>query len=167
MGVTSIRLQPEIENPLEKLAIKLDRSKNHLINQAIKEFLERKSLDEKRWDETLEAIDSVKSNNLVDEKEVNAWLESWGKEDELIEALAIVHIEYILVHPFREGNGRLSRLLAIIMALQSGEPILDFTYMDENKNDYFAAIQTGLDDARAMQGMFRQVLLESQQNATG
>jgi len=83
MSVTSIRLQPEIENPLEKLAIKLDRSKNYLINQAIKEFLERKLLDEKRWSETLEAIDSVKSNNLVDEKEVNAWLESWGKEDEL------------------------------------------------------------------------------------
>ena len=83
MSVTSVRLQPEIENPLEKLAIKLDRSKNYLINQAIKEFLERKSLDEKRWDETLEAIDSVKSNNLVDEKEVNAWLESWGREDEL------------------------------------------------------------------------------------
>lgn len=83
MGVTSIRLQPEIENPLEKLAIKLDRSKNYLINQAIKEFLERKLLDEKKWSETLEAIDSVKANNLVDEKEVNAWLESWGKEDEL------------------------------------------------------------------------------------
>ena len=83
MGVTSIRLQAEIEAPLEKLATKLDRSKNYLINQAIKEFLERKLLDEKRWDETLEAIDSVKSNNLLDEKEVNAWLESWGKEDEL------------------------------------------------------------------------------------
>ncbi|MDH5388540.1 MAG: ribbon-helix-helix protein, CopG family [Gammaproteobacteria bacterium] len=83
MGVTSIRLQAEIEAPLEKLATKLDRSKNYLINQAIKEFLERKLLDEKRWDETLEAIDSVKSNNLLDEKEVNAWLESWGKEGEL------------------------------------------------------------------------------------
>ncbi len=32
MGVTSIRLQPEIEDPLKKLAAKLDRSKNYLIN---------------------------------------------------------------------------------------------------------------------------------------
>ena len=85
-------------------------------------------------------------------------------EEELIKALAVVHIEYILIHPFREGNGRLSRLLATIMTLQAGQPILDFTHMDENKNEYFAAIQTGLDNDEAMQEMFRQVLLESQQN---
>lgn len=83
MGVTSIRLQPEIENPLEKLATKLDRSKNYLINQAIKEFIERKSIDERRWSETLEAIDSVKAGKLVNEDEVNAWLNSWGSDDEL------------------------------------------------------------------------------------
>ena len=35
MGVTSIRLRPEIESPLENLAIKLDRSKNYLINQLV------------------------------------------------------------------------------------------------------------------------------------
>ncbi len=83
MSVTSIRLQPEIENPLEKLATKLDRSKNYLINQAIKEFIARKALDEARWNETLEALDSVKSNKLIEEKNVNEWLESWGTDDEL------------------------------------------------------------------------------------
>jgi predicted transcriptional regulator len=82
MGVTSIRLKPEIENPLEKLASKLDRSKNYLINQAIKEFLARKSLDEKKWDETLEALESVKLNRVVEEKNVNDWLDSWGKDNE-------------------------------------------------------------------------------------
>ena len=83
MGVTSIRLQPEIEDPLEKLATRLDRSKNYLINQAIKEFLARKSLDESRWRDTLVALDSVKSNNLIEEKSVGEWLESWGTENEL------------------------------------------------------------------------------------
>lgn len=83
MSVTSIRLQPEIENPLEKLAIKLDRSKNYLINQAVKEFLARKSLGESRWNDTLEALDSIKSNNLIEEKSVSQWLESWGTENEL------------------------------------------------------------------------------------
>lgn len=83
MGVTSIRLQPEVQEPLENLSKKLDRSKNYLINQAIKEFLERKSLDEKRWTETMEAIDSVKSGKLIDEKNVNDWLDSWGSENEL------------------------------------------------------------------------------------
>lgn len=83
MGVTSVRLQPEIENPLEKLATKLDRSKNYLINQAIKEFLSRQSLEEKKWNETLEALDSVKSNRLIDEQDVNEWLDSWGQDNEI------------------------------------------------------------------------------------
>ena len=83
MSVTSVRLQPEIENPLEKLATKLDRSKNYLINQAIKEFIARKALDEARWDETLAALDSVKSNKLIEEQNVNEWLESWGSDNEL------------------------------------------------------------------------------------
>ena len=83
MGVTSIRLQADIESPLENLAIKLDRSKNYLINQAIKEFIERKSTGEQRWAETLVAIESVKLGHLVEESDVNEWLESWGTENEL------------------------------------------------------------------------------------
>ncbi len=83
MSVTSVRLQPEIENPLEELATKLDRSKNYLINQAIKEFLARKSLDESRWKDTLAALDSVESNHLIEEQSVSKWLESWGTENEL------------------------------------------------------------------------------------
>ena len=83
MGVTSVRLQPEVESPLENLSKKLDRSKNYLINQAIKEFLERRATDEQRWAETIEAIDSVKSDKSIDEKAVNDWLDSWGSEKEL------------------------------------------------------------------------------------
>jgi len=83
MGVTSIRLQPEIEKPLESLAKKLDRSKNYLINLAIKEFIERKSIDEKRWSETIEAIASIKTGKVVAEENVNEWLESWGSENEI------------------------------------------------------------------------------------
>ena len=85
-------------------------------------------------------------------------------EDALIEALANVHIEYILIHPFREGNGRLGRLLAILMALQAGKPPLDFTYLTKNKEQYIAAIHAGLDDVEPMKEVFRQVLHASQQN---
>jgi len=83
MGVTSIRLQPEIEAPLEELSEKLDRSKNYLINQAIREFIERKVSKDNRWSDTLEAINSVRTGNLVNEEEVNKWLESWGADNEL------------------------------------------------------------------------------------
>ena len=82
MSVTSIRLQSELELPLDELSGKLDRSKNYLINQAIKEYLERHSVEEKRWQDTLLAIDSVKSGRGVDESEVTEWLDNWGTKQE-------------------------------------------------------------------------------------
>ncbi len=60
MSITRIRLADGIEKPLESLAKKLDRSKNYLINQAIKEFIARQSLEESRWADTLEALESIK-----------------------------------------------------------------------------------------------------------
>ena len=69
-----------------------------------------------------------------------------GYDDErLIEAVAIVHVELILIHPFRDGNGRLSRLLADVMMGQAGYPPLDYSCWDQNKADYFAAIRQGLE----------------------
>jgi predicted transcriptional regulator len=75
-------LQPEIENPLEELAAKLDRSKNYIINQAIKEYIERQSVEDLRWSDTLEALTSIRNGSSLPEAEVNAWLESWGSADE-------------------------------------------------------------------------------------
>ncbi len=60
-------------------------------------------------------------------------------------ALAEVHAELILVHPFREGNGRLARLLALLMALQAGLPPLDFSPLaGGGKKVYIAAIHAAL-----------------------
>lgn len=82
MGVTSIRLNSEIEAPLEQLAKRYDRSRNYLINQAIKEFLARQAVEDSRWADTLEALDSVRKGTLVGESEVMSWLSSWGTVDE-------------------------------------------------------------------------------------
>ena len=41
--------------------------------------------------------------------------------------LAVVHAELILVHPFRDGNGRLARLVSLLMARQAGVHSLDFS----------------------------------------
>lgn len=62
----------------------------------------------------------------------------------LIEAIAEVHVEFILIHPFREGNGRLARLLADVMAVQAGHEPLDYSWWNTNKSEYFIAIQQGL-----------------------
>lgn len=88
-------------------------------------------------------------------------------EDQLSEAIAIVHVELILIHPFREGNGRLSRLLANMMALQAGWPELDYTTLDKCRNEYFSAIQAGMSDYEPMKGMVRRVLRETVGSADG
>lgn len=82
-------------------------------------------------------------------------------DEELIDAIANVHIEFILIHPFREGNGRLGRLLATIMALQAGKPLSNFEYLAKNRDEYFQAVQAGLDDPDPMKKVFRQVLQNS------
>ncbi|MEJ2424659.1 MAG: Fic family protein [Candidatus Thiodiazotropha sp.] len=79
-------------------------------------------------------------------------------DEQLVEAIAVVHIELILIHPFREGNGRITRLLANVMAMQAGRPELDFSIWDEQKDRYFSAIQAGLDDYEPIKELVRQVL---------
>ena len=82
MGVTSVRLTSDIEAPLNDLAKRYDRSKNYLINQAVKEFIARQVVEDARWADTLEALDSVKEGKLVNESEVMSWLASWGTDEE-------------------------------------------------------------------------------------
>jgi cell filamentation protein len=66
--------------------------------------------------------------------------------DALAMALAVVHVELVLIHPFREGNGRVARLLAVLMGLQAGLPALYFDKLSGRKRQqYFAAVRAGLD----------------------
>lgn len=50
MGVTSVRLLPEVEDGLEAMSGRLQRSKSWLINQALREYISRESLAEERLD---------------------------------------------------------------------------------------------------------------------
>ena len=81
MSITSIRITADVEKPLESLAKKLDRSKNYLINQAIREFLARQSLEDSRWQDTIKALESIQAGKSIEETDVNAWLNSWGTKD--------------------------------------------------------------------------------------
>ena len=89
---------------------------------------------------------------------------TFESRDQVIEALAIVHVEFLLIHPFREGNGRLARLISTLMALQAGLPLLDFTEIDgEKKDEYFAAVRAGVNrDYRPMNKIFSDVIYWSE-----
>ena len=79
---------------------------------------------------------------------------------EIARAIAVVHTELLLIHPFREGNGRVARLLAVLMALQAGLPPLDFGNIKGRKRqEYFRAVQAGLDrDYKPMEKVFSAVI---------
>lgn len=85
------------------------------------------------------------------------------KRNEIIQALAETHTELVLIHPFREGNGRAARILSMLMALQAGLPLLDFSSIaEEKKQEYFVAIQTGLDKNYApMERLFAEIIERS------
>lgn len=88
--------------------------------------------------------------NLMQEFE-NEYLENFtpcrfSPVEKTIKAIAIVHTELVLIHPFREGNGRVSRVLATLMANQAGLPFLNFeSILGKQRQEYFAAVRYGLD----------------------
>jgi cell filamentation protein, protein adenylyltransferase len=85
---------------------------------------------------------------------------------EQAEALAVVHAELILIHPFREGNGRCSRLLATLMALQAGLPALDFGGIrGPEKKRYIAAIHAAVgQEYRPMTTVFERVIARTERS---
>lgn len=86
---------------------------------------------------------------------------NFTNREEVLHALAETHIELVLIHPFREGNGRVARILSTLMALQAGLPFLNFGLITvERKKEYFAAIQAGLDKNYELMGKLFSVIIE-------
>jgi len=86
---------------------------------------------------------------------------------DVVRALAETHVELVLIHPFRDGNGRLARALSTLMALQAGLPLLDFSLMaGTGKTAYIAAIQAGLDKHYVpMESLFGEIIEQSRSSS--
>lgn len=84
----------------------------------------------------------------------------------IIKALAEVHTELILMHPFREGNGRTGRILATLMATQAELPLLDFSpILGKGWKGYIAAIRAGLDkNYEPMEKIFGEIIYRTGSN---
>jgi len=91
----------------------------------------------------------------------------YSDPSELALALGAVHIELILIHPFREGNGRTARLLADLMAMQANRPSLNFSAIDKTENEkgfeqYILAIHAGVSGSyEPIQEIFSKLLEQS------
>lgn len=88
---------------------------------------------------------------------------NFKSSERVTQALAEVHVELVLIHPFREGNGRVARILSTIMAFQAGLPMLNFKDItDRKKKEYFAAINRGLSrDYKPMERLFERIIERS------
>jgi cell filamentation protein len=59
--------------------------------------------------------------------------------------MAEIHGDLLLIHPFRDGNGRIARLVAMLMALQAGYAPPDYRFTGKGsvkrRREYIAALQ--------------------------
>src|SRR5437588_6625287 len=83
--------------------------------------------------------------------------------DDLCERIARIHAELLLIHPFREGNGRLARWIAGLMALQAGLAVPDYGFAGQgsksNQSRYLHAVQRGyLQDYADLSDLFREAV---------
>jgi predicted transcriptional regulator len=67
---------------LDATATRLRRSKGWIINDAVREYLQREALRQHRNAETREALVELESGQLVEGDEVLAWVDSWGSDNE-------------------------------------------------------------------------------------
>jgi cell filamentation protein len=83
--------------------------------------------------------------------------------ERVAENLAIVHAELLMVHPFVDGNGRLARWLADLMASQAGLGPLKYGLEGRGKKarieKYIAAVRHGfVKDYRPLTGFFLEAI---------
>jgi cell filamentation protein len=86
-----------------------------------------------------------------------------GDLTQVAHRMAVVHAELLLVHPFRDGNGRLARWMAGIMAQQAGQPAPLYRFELEQEStdraDYLHAVQRGyVQDYAALTAFFREAM---------
>jgi len=86
-----------------------------------------------------------------------------GPLPDVARRMAEVHAELLLIHPFRDGNGRLARLVADLMAMQAGlpSPAYGFTGLGSKarKAKYLEAVRRGyMQDYGALADFFREAV---------
>ncbi len=78
MTVTSIQLQSDVEESLNTAAEELHRSKDWLINQAVRDFLKKQAHEKAQGSTAASILDFSKAGKDIDEATVRLWLEEWG-----------------------------------------------------------------------------------------
>ncbi len=101
----------------------------------------------------------LKLNVLL--KEFFDWYNKERKNIHPVELAGLVHLKFVTIHPFSDGNGRLSRLMMNFVLKDNDFPLLDIRYT--KRNSYYNALersQVNGDDNIFVQWFFRRYLAE-------
>ncbi|VVB77142.1 Fic/DOC family protein [uncultured archaeon] len=83
-----------------------------------------------------------------------------------VELAALVHLRFVTIHPFGDGNGRISRLLMNFVLHKHGYPMLNIEY--KNRSSYYTALersQTKKNESIFVQWLFKKYLNENERYA--
>jgi Fic family protein len=77
--------------------------------------------------------------------EVIDWLESGDLDKHVVVEAAMAHLHVVSVHPFRDGNGRISRIVQSLVLAREGLLAPEFAsieeYLGEHTPDYYRVLQ--------------------------
>ncbi len=82
----------------------------------------------------------AKFNDLL--KRLTPFSPDWSR-DEILTKLAEIHGEFIVIHPFRDGNGRTGRMFSNLLLMQAETPPFQMAGFDSKgiREEYFEAVQ--------------------------
>ena len=77
--------------------------------------------------------------------EVVGWLQDGDRDAHVVVRGAMAHLHTVSVHPFRDGNGRISRIVQSLVLAHDGLLAAEFSsieeYLAEHTSEYYAVLQ--------------------------
>lgn len=92
------------------------------------------------------------------------WYNQSKKTLHPVELAGLVHLKFVTIHPFSDGNGRISRLLMNFVLNKNEFPMLDIPYT--NRSSYYTALersQVKKEESIFVQWLFRRYIKEYSQ----
>ena len=80
MPTLTAHVTADFVEEIDSIAVELERPRDWVIQDALREYVSRHRLELQRWHETQEAINAAERGEVVPAEEVFAWLDTWGQE---------------------------------------------------------------------------------------
>lgn len=90
-------------------------------------------------------------------KEFFKWYDKNKNKTNPVELAALVHLKFVTIHPFGDGNGRISRLMMNFVLKKHHYPMLNIKY--EGRNSYYNALERS--QVKNEDGIFIQWFIKS------